>query len=390
VGWPIYCSKKHCIDSQRMNQDFEYLKDLLHQKLAGIIGKEDDEYIERLLQENEEVKKLWNKLQSDVGQSTHEYFRQVQPQVWKEIKRTVTRPQRRRIVRRGLVGIAAAVILFVVVWQLLYNRQYNDPVPPNAISLQLANGKIINLSETVDRHIKTSNAVMDAGKDTLRIAELAAKDTNDWHVLRIPNGVTYTLLLPDSSSIHLNVATLLKLSGNFGISNKREVYLEGEGYFIIASNASSPFIVHTSKGNITVLGTIFNVNTYDGSFNTGLVTGKIKVSTKGKEPVILSPGHKAVLDTISNNLNIEKFDQTELSWLGGDYDFTARTLEEIGRMLERVYGIQVVVSSSIKDRTGYAGAINKNKIPIESYMKVMEHADPTVKYELKGDTLYIR
>ncbi len=59
-----------------------------------------------------------------------------------------------------------------------------------------------------------------------------------------------------------------------------EVWLDGEGYFSIRRNPQGPhrsFIVHTSEGNVEVLGTKFNVNTRDQQTNVVLEEGRINL-----------------------------------------------------------------------------------------------------------------
>jgi len=46
------------------------------------------------------------------------------------------------------------------------------------------------------------------------------------------------------------------------LARYREVTLIGEAYFDVAHDSSRPFIIHTGKINIKVLGTSFNVRNY--------------------------------------------------------------------------------------------------------------------------------
>ncbi len=50
--------------------------------------------------------------------------------------------------------------------------------------------------------------------------------------------------------------SLLRYPTSF-IGEKREVFLEGEAFFEVAKDAKHPFIVHTNRHSVEVLGTSF-------------------------------------------------------------------------------------------------------------------------------------
>ena len=74
------------------------------------------------------------------------------------------------------------------------------------------------------------------------------------------------------------------------MKDKREVYLCGEAYFKVAKNALSPFHVRVEGGDITVLGTSFNVSAYkeDVTWQTTLVEGRVQVAD-AEGQVIMKP-----------------------------------------------------------------------------------------------------
>lgn len=62
--------------------------------------------------------------------------------------------------------------------------------------------------------------------------------------------------------------------------DKRQVELEGEGYFQVARNEKMPFVVQASGMDITVLGTEFNISNYpeNAEVQTTLIKGAVKVT----------------------------------------------------------------------------------------------------------------
>ena len=88
-------------------------------------------------------------------------------------------------------------------------------------------------------------------------------------------------------------------------NNLREVTLSGEAYFDVVKNPKKPFIIHTGKINIKVLGTIFNVKSYPGekTIETSLIKGSIEVSfpSTPSKKIILKPNQKLVINKTENN-----------------------------------------------------------------------------------------
>ena len=84
--------------------------------------------------------------------------------------------------------------------------------------------------------------------------------------------------LPDGSVITLNKNSSLKLPHNF---KEREIGLQGEAFFRVATDKDRPFHVHTNGITITVLGTSFNVRAGDSNKTTILVeSGRISVQNE--------------------------------------------------------------------------------------------------------------
>lgn len=85
-------------------------------------------------------------------------------------------------------------------------------------------------------------------------------------------------------------------------TNNRKVKLDGEAYFEVSANKNKPFYVHTSKGEIKVLGTHFNLEAYSNAdvFKTSLFEGKVRVRVKGNN-IYLKPDQWYVI------IKMEKF-----------------------------------------------------------------------------------
>ena len=78
----------------------------------------------------------------------------------------------------------------------------------------------------------------------------------------------------------LNAGTEFRYPVSF-TENRREVYLSGEAYFEVRQDKNKPFVVWTGEVQIEVLGTAFNVNSYNSDrVEAVLVEGSVNVSNE--------------------------------------------------------------------------------------------------------------
>lgn len=94
--------------------------------------------------------------------------------------------------------------------------------------------------------------------------------------------------LPDSSQIHLNKQSSFKYPEQFA-TNERKVILNGEAFFEVKSD-SIPFIISCQKTITRVVGTSFNIKSFDEDKNVEVivVTGRVELSDEeGKSKKIV-------------------------------------------------------------------------------------------------------
>jgi ferric-dicitrate binding protein FerR (iron transport regulator) len=159
--------------------------------------------------------------------------------------------------------------------------------------------------------------------------------------------------------------------------NKRDVYINGEAYLKIAKEADKPFTVHLPNSTVLVLGTEFNVNTYEVE-KVALVKGAVKVNG-----LLLNPGQQITGSTINT------FDEAEvLSWRQGKFVFSNTKLEDVCRIIPRIYGIGVELDDEEIGNKRFSGVIDKNK-PIENVLKALK-ATNGIDYYSDNGTFHIR
>ncbi|MBN2890327.1 MAG: DUF4974 domain-containing protein [Bacteroidales bacterium] len=191
--------------------------------------------------------------------------------------------------------------------------------------------------------------------------------------------------LPDNSIVSLNSESEIKYSKNF--EENRVVELNGDAYFKVEHDSENPFIVKTENYYVEVVGTEFYVNT-KGDFEVIVNKGVVKVY-KPKNPAdsiilrandkVLETGQKIITKT--NNLN-----QNFIAWKTGKIVFENADLEEIVKVLERTYNVEIEISNP--DYNKIPLTVSFDNQSIESILKVVE-ATIEVKITKQGDKIII-
>lgn len=113
-----------------------------------------------------------------------------------------------------------------------------------------------------------------------------------------PEGQVAESILADGTHVWLNAGSSLRYDPSFQ-GNQRNVELIGEGYFKVSKNPEKPFVVKTSKLQVKVLGTSFNVRAYPDENHTEAVLeeGAIEmrlIDYPNQAPVKIKPGERAI------------------------------------------------------------------------------------------------
>ena len=161
-------------------------------------------------------------------------------------------------------------------------------------------------------------------------------------------GERKSIILGDGSKIWINSATTVRYPVSFK-GRTREIFLEGQAYFEISHDRSRPFIVHTGKMAVQVLGTTFDVCNYadDSQAAVTVATGKVGVKTSAATGSrMLTPGEQLVYDKktgLAEERSVNPADYIE--WQKGAQVFRNKELQEICKLLERSYGVKILIQT---------------------------------------------
>lgn len=175
------------------------------------------------------------------------------------------------------------------------------------------------------------------------IISVKTASPEDIFMAEVPAKNRVYLTLPDKSNVKLNSESLLSYHYEKG---KRIAELKGEAYFEIARNERYPFIVHVGKLNIEVLGTSFNVSSYNESdfIETTLIEGSIRLydSENPTETYTLKPSQKAIYSKTDGKINLQETDKVkETAWTHNALVFESEKLSTVFKRIERWYGVKI-------------------------------------------------
>ncbi|SFH34044.1 FecR family protein [Pedobacter insulae] len=203
----------------------------------------------------------------------------------------------------------------------------------------------------------------DAGEIEYKTNPTFSSDVVTYNTITIPNGGKYHVVLPDGSNVWLNAASSLRYPTIFK-GKERQVEITGEGYFEVTKNKEMPFIVSCRNQKITVLGTHFNINSYEDEdgIKTTLLEGSVKVET-AKDALLIKPGEQAYLN--SSNLAIQKKAvdiAQETAWKDNLFSFKGDDVQSIMRQVSRWYDVEISYQGNITDQKFYGEISRTSKL----------------------------
>lgn len=203
------------------------------------------------------------------------------------------------------------------------------------------------------------------------------------------------LLLPDGTTVVLNADSKISYSKDFNEAS-RDVILSGEAFFEVAPNPARPFIVHTEKADIKVLGTAFNVRDYpeDSKFETSLIHGKVEVNMKGREPksIFLKPSQKlVVVKDMEEDYHLTRVTEldsvvAETSWVNDKLTFVDRSFPSIASELERQFNVTIEFKNEEAAKYRYTGVFDDNRV--EDILDILQIIKP-FKYTVTENNVII-
>jgi transmembrane sensor len=143
---------------------------------------------------------------------------------------------------------------------------------------------------------------------------------------------------------------------------RREVTLSGEAVFIVAHNASRPFLIRANGAMVKDIGTTFDVRAYPGETHVRVVVVEGSVDLGGAEAAgqtkRLRRGDLARRDS-HGAIDIRVVDPSRyVAWTEGRLLFDEAPMREVAAQLARWYGTPVIIADSVLSTRDFTGSFN--------------------------------
>ena len=377
--------------------------DLIARKLDdGLLPMEETELSDWLAEDvkHEEVYAEIKKIR-DRTKLLHRDFAPDTEHVLKRIKRERVRQIGFRYWWKYAALFILPLSVALVLWQGMKNEAEEEHRQFSAVSrpggeraiLKLYNGKTVVLDSTMKSSLIAHEANVRIEMDSNHLLRYSSHDSiemandNKNNELIIPKGGEYQVVLADGTKVWLNSASRLIYPQSF-MGKERRVVLSGEAFFDVTHDAERPFVVETSRMNVKVLGTRFNVNDYDDNeeVSTTLVNGSVEIISGDQQAFRLVPGEQAYgkeNELEKREVNVRLY----TSWIDGKFLFNNTDLEEIAMQISRWYDVEIFFSSESVKKVRFTGAIVKFK-PLEDLVRMIESTSQ-VRFSVKGRTIVI-
>ena len=313
----------------------------------------------------------------------------------------IQRAKHRRFLIRIGITVAAMVVVAVGIGLLaggFQKNRLNEPLLSRQIispgksvaTITLADGEQVELGQANRSLCEENGTLLKMDSAVVTYQKVPVKSPKIvYHSISIPVGGEYQLVLADGTKVWMNADSKMKYPVAF-IGERREVFLEGEAYFEVKKDPLHPFIVHTSRGNIEVLGTGFNVRDYpeEAKVVTTLVEGSVAYCpVDGEEGIRLTPGYQ-LEDSEGTAPTIRQVDvEMFVGWKDGKYIFENTTLEEIMQVLAKWYDIVVFYKREDVKNLHFTGDLERYE-NINDFLQFME-VGGNVTFNVQGRTVII-
>ncbi|HEY9262404.1 FecR family protein [Chitinophaga sp.] len=374
----------------------EKIFELYIQRLSGTLSAEEESYVQEQLAQDPAFKAQWDLLvKEDESMNAGGYLQTIDSDTAlhaiKEERKEQT-PAKVVSIKKFLIAAAMILLLgsslLVFFFQnktttVYYSASAVQQQQKKAIRLVMNHGEAIELSKDSTKTIALNNATLNTGNGGL---QYTSSDTVQ-NTLDVPAGENYKLTLSDGTEVWLNAATRLRFPFHFGPST-REVYVEGEAYFNVAKDAQRPFVVRTALNSVQVLGTAFNINTYQaGSVKTSLVSGSVIAHGKGNEKQTLQPGIQADYGA-GKGFKTSHFDEEEVSsWRNGVYYYHRMPLVSLIEEATRFYGMRFVIDKDKFAGKSVTGLMDRNRL--DDFLSDLK-TTAQVEYQVSGSEIILR
>ena len=383
--------------------------DLILKSWAGTLTQSEEERLDELLEDPE-----WAQLKRDLEDNRFIMGRFKEYEKYDKIAdfscflKRIRKHKKRRILTtsvRRTIYVAASLLVFIMAGGVWWSERTTVDFPKanlevviettidrNSVRLILGDNQMIPLTHKNEGTVLDMKGILHSeGLRTLNykyVKNDTLESVVEYHTLIVPKGERQKVIFSDSSWVVLNAQSTMKYPVAFR-GEERKVYVEGEAYFEVTRDEEHPFIVSVKNFDVRVLGTSFNVMSYDDEFASSvtLLTGKVE-TTSGHDTVRLLPGEQVSI-TSDNRMTVQKTDiNVVVSWMDGKFGFSNERLDVIMRKICRWYDVEVLYAvPGIRERR-FTGA-PASTMPLKELLEALS-TTTNLQFSLRDGMITIK
>lgn len=322
----------------------------------------------------EQFKKLWN---SSNGRHADQETINAGLEDYRHFMESELQP--RRSMRLGWKVASVAAMVFVVISLFFWLDKVQEDIPMTAesdietfqtenIVLKMADSEEVSL---LDDSLGITKGLVQINKINQREISYVLSDTFEipdelelvYDQITVPVGERFSIRLSDGTKAWINSDSYLRYPAYFG-KGKREVEAYGNVYFEVVRDTARPFVVVSQEMTTEVLGTSFEVNTYNdkGLISTTLVEGKVQVSV-GNHSAVIKPDQQFIWDTTDKDFRVEKVDaHKKVKWKDDILVIDNEYFDDVLRKMERWYGVSIVNETGVSFNQSFKGEFDREDI----------------------------
>lgn len=379
---------------------------LISKSLSGNITKGEQAELDSWREENEYNQRLFEQICSEttMREKFDQYKRSnVQTAFDAFVKKREELHSRRRWI--GTLSRYAAIIIVPVLIVVFYyskketvevteRSQFTSElttIQRNLPVLTLSNGKemvLYNQELLLEEENGVRISVNEEGRMQYDKADSVGAEMV-YNTLTTPSQCDFMFILADGTRVWMNAKSSLRYPVAFH-GKERVVYAEGEIYLEVARDEKHPFFVMLNGMKVEVLGTSFNVNSYadEDYAEVTLVEGRVAAHVDDKSYDLL-PSRQLRWDKKNEAVDIRTVNVDDyIAWKRGQYVFKGRSLEEVAKVLERWYDMEIIFEDEKSKKTVYTGVINKEENFDAFVLRLRETSSLSCRME--SNRLYIK
>ncbi|MFC0779617.1 FecR family protein [Flavobacterium sp. HJSW_4] len=184
-----------------------------------------------------------------------------------------------------------------------------------------------------------------------------------------PATITQVTAKGEKKEIFLEDGSVIVLNSNSSVTypeefdSTRNIELVGQAFFKVFRDVKRPFIVQTHDVKVRVLGTSFDINSYNHhDTKVSVITGKVEVTSPTGKKVQITKNQQA--DLIKNSdLKISKENSDDkIAWISNTIILKNTKLSETVKIIENWYNVDIVIEDQELNDLTISGKFKDEKL----------------------------